>query len=137
MRSDTGTKSGEPSSVAFATLATLACVGAGEFLVRDSLHLRPHVTVRGQGERILLRKARAASSPLELDGDFGEEQITLKNPGGFAVGDGVAVWDRNANGFHRTVARITGRNGNTFSINLPLNADCMVGDGAQAATVFR
>lgn len=111
-------------------------IGAGEFLMRDSLHLRPRVTVRGQGAQTILRKARAASSPLELDGDYGEEQITLKNPAGFQVGDGVAVWDKNANGFHTTVARITGRNGNTFSLSQPLNADCMVANGAQAATVF-
>jgi parallel beta-helix repeat protein len=34
------------------------------------------------------------------------------------------------------VARITGQRGNTFSISKPLNADCMVGNGAKAATVF-
>jgi parallel beta-helix repeat protein len=111
-------------------------IGAGEFLMRDSLHLRAHVTVRGQGEKTVLRKAKAAMSPLELDGDFGEEQITVKNPEGFAVGDGVAIWDKNAHGFHRTVARITGRSGNTFSLSQPLMADCMAGNGAQAATVF-
>jgi parallel beta-helix repeat protein len=94
------------------------------------------VTVRGQGEKTVLRKAKAAVSPLELDGDFGEEQITVKNPEGFAVGDGVAIWDKNAHGFHRTVARITGRSGNTFSLSQPLMADCMAGNGAQAATVF-
>lgn len=111
-------------------------IGEGEFLMRDSLHLRANVTVRGRGEKTVLRKAKAAVSPLELDGDFGEEQITVKHPEGFAVGDGVAIWDRNANGFHRTVARITGRNGNTFSLSQPLMADCMAGNGAQAATVF-
>jgi len=111
-------------------------IGAGEFLMRDSLHLRPHVTVRGQGDKTVLLKAKSVSSPLELDGDFGEEQITLKSPDGFEVGDSVAVWDKGAGGFHTTVARITGRNGNTFSISLPLNADCMVANGAQAATVF-
>jgi len=111
-------------------------IGAGEFLMRDSLHLRSRVTVRGQGARTILRKAKAVVSPLELDGDYGEEQITLKNPEGFQVGDGVAVWDKNAGGFHTTVARITGQNGNTFAISLPLNADCMVRDQAQAATVF-
>ena len=111
-------------------------IGAGEFLMRDSLHLRANVTVRGQGGKTVLRKAKAAASPLELDGDYGEEQITVKNPEGFAVGDGVAIWDKNAGGFHGTVARITGRSGNTFSISLPLNSDCMVSDGAQAATVF-
>lgn len=111
-------------------------IGPGEFILRDSLHLRSGVTVRGQGGQTVLRKAPGCSSPLELDGDFGEEQITLRNPSGFAVGDGVAIWDRNAGGFHTTVARITGRNGNTFSLNLPLNADCLVDSGAQAATVF-
>lgn len=111
-------------------------IGAGTYTMRDSLHLRPHVTVRGQGPATILRKARAAVSPLALDGDFGEEQVTLAQPEGFEVGHGIAVWDRNAGGFHTTVARITGRNGNTFSISRSLMADCMVAQGGQAATVF-
>jgi hypothetical protein len=111
-------------------------IGEGQYLMRDSLHLRARVTVRGRGAKTVLRKARSAASALEVDGDYGEEQITLKNADGFQVGDGVAVWDKRANGFHTTVARLTGRSGNTFSLGLPLNADCTVQDGAQAATVF-
>src|SRR6266567_2987027 len=108
----------------------------GEFLMRDSLHLRSFVTVRGTKGKTILRKARAAASPLALDGDYGEEQVTLVNPDGFKVGDGIAIWDSQSGGFHTTVARITGQNGNTFSIDTPLNADCMLGNKAQAATVF-
>jgi nitrous oxidase accessory protein NosD len=52
------------------------------------------------------------------------------------VGDGVAIWDDNAGGFHTTVARITGGNGNVFSISLPLNADCLVAKHARAITAF-
>lgn len=111
-------------------------IGPGEYLMRDSLHLRPHVSVIGTPGRTVLRKAKAAVSRLGLDGDFGEEQITLVSSEGFQVGDGVAVWDNNAGGFHTTVGRITGRRGNTFSISIPLNADCMVNQDAQAATVF-
>jgi parallel beta-helix repeat protein len=111
-------------------------IGEGVYLMRDSLHLRSHVTVRGQGERTVLKKAPAALSMLGLDGDFGEEQITVENTDGFAVGSGVAVWDSEAGGFHVTVARITGGNGNTFSIDRPLMADCIVRRKAQAATVF-
>jgi hypothetical protein len=111
-------------------------IGPGEFLMRDSLHLRPQVTVRGTPQKTVLRKARSVASPLTLDGDYGEEQFTVENPTGFGVGDGVAIWDKNAGDFHTTVARITGRSDNTFSISLPLNADCMVRDGAQAVTVF-
>jgi parallel beta-helix repeat protein len=111
-------------------------IGPGEFVMQDSLHLRSFVTVRGTKGKTILRKAKAASSPLLLDGDFGEEQITLKNPDGFKVGHGVAIWDKNSGGFHTTVARITGQNGNAFSIGTPLNADCMIAGNAQAATVF-
>jgi parallel beta-helix repeat protein len=111
-------------------------IGEGEYLMRDSLHLRSNVTVRGRKGKTILRKASAAVSPLALDGDFGEQQITVGSPEGFAVGAGVAIWDDNAGGFHTTVARITGRRGNTFSIDAPLGADCMVAKHGTAATVF-
>lgn len=111
-------------------------IGPGEYLMRDSLHLRPRVTVKGTGEKTVLRKAKAAVSALKVDGDYGEEQVTLQDVGDFKVGDGLAVWDKNSGGFHTTVARITGMNGNTFSVSVPLNADCMIADRAQAATVF-
>lgn len=111
-------------------------IGPGEYLMRDSLHLRSGVTVRGSRGETILRKADAHVSPLALDGDFGEEQITLEDPTGFEVGCGVAVWDDGAGGFHTTVARVTGRRGSTFSIDKPLMADCMVRDNAKAATVF-
>ena len=111
-------------------------IAAGEYIMRDSLHLRSNVTVRGVRGETILRKAKAAVSPLALDGDYGEEQITVVDPEGFAVGHGVAIWDRGSGGFHTTVARITGQSGNTFSIDKPLNADCMLTGNAQAATVF-
>jgi len=111
-------------------------VGPGEYLMRDSLHLRSSVAVRGTPGRTVFKKADGAASPLALDGDFGEEQITVLNPAGFDVGCGVAVWDSEASGFHVTVARITGRSGNTLALDRPLNADCMVSRGARAATVF-
>jgi parallel beta-helix repeat protein len=111
-------------------------IGPGEFRMDDSLHLRSSVTVRGTPGKTVLRKARAAVSPLALDGDYGEEQVTVARPEDFKVGHGIAIWDSNAGGFHTTVARITGQDGSTFSIDTPLNADCMVANKAQAATVF-
>ena len=111
-------------------------IGPGEYLMRDSLHLRSFVTVRGTEGKTILRKAKAVVSPLGLDGDYGEEQITVANPEGFEVGNGVTIRDDNAGGFHTTVARITGKRGSTFSIDTPLNADCMVEKKAMAATIF-
>ena len=111
-------------------------IGEGEYLMRDSLHLRSGVNVRGRKGKTILRKSDGVVSPLALDGDFGEQQITVEDPAGFAVGGGVAIWDDHAGGFHTTVARITGRRGNTFAIDTPLMADCMVSAHAKAATVF-
>jgi parallel beta-helix repeat protein len=111
-------------------------INEGEYLMYDSLHLRSNVTIRGGKGRTILRKAAGAVSALALDGDFGEQQITLENPAGFEVGYGVAIWDDRSGGFHTTVARITGRNDKTFSIDKPLMADCMVRNKAKAATVF-
>jgi parallel beta-helix repeat protein len=111
-------------------------IGEGEFLMYDSLHVRSNVAVRGRGEKTVLRKAPGVVAPLALDGDFGEEQVTVADVTGFEVGYGIAVWDTRAGGFHTTCARITGRRGNTVSISRPLMADCMVDGGAKAATVY-
>jgi len=108
----------------------------GDFIMHDSLHLRSFVTVRGTRGQTILRKAKGFSSPLAMDGDYGEEQVTLVNPDGFKVGYGITIWDNQSGGFHTTVWRITGANGNTFSVDSPLNADCMVANKATAATVF-
>jgi hypothetical protein len=111
-------------------------VGEGEYLMGDSLHLRSSVTVRGRKGKTILRKADAAASPLAIDGDYGEQQVTVRDPKGFAVGSGVAIWDDHSGGFHTTVARITGRDRNTFSIDADLRSDYMVSGHAMAATVF-
>ena len=112
-------------------------IGPGEYHMQDSLHLRSHVTVRGQEGTTILRKADGVVSMLALDGDFGEQQITVEDATGFDVGHGVAIWDDRAGGFHTTVARITGRTGNTFSIDKPLMSDCMVRNKRKQPRSFR
>ena len=52
-------------------------IGEGEYLMGDSLHLRSEVTVRGRKGKTILRKAEAVVSPLAIDGDFGEQQVTV------------------------------------------------------------
>src|SRR5919108_5434461 len=84
-------------------------IGPGTYLMLDSLHLRSGVAIRGSGPATVLRKCDAAVSRLVLDGDYGEEQITVADasgPMGFAPGVGVAVWDDRSGGFHTTVATL-------------------------------
>ena len=111
-------------------------IGPGTYAMRDSLHLRDHVTVRGQGPESVLLKADAVESPLTLDGDYGEEQITVADPSGFATGYGVSVTDDSSGGFHTVVCTLIWGDGNTFGTNKPMLGDYLVSRNARAATTF-
>lgn len=111
-------------------------IGPGEYGMEDALHLRSHVTIRGHGADTVLRKCDGSVSRLILDGDYGEEQITVADPSLFKVGMGVAVTDDSAGGFHTAVRTIIAAEENTFRLNGPLLADCMVARNAIAKTVF-
>jgi hypothetical protein len=111
-------------------------IGPGIYTMRDSLHLRSGVHVRGAGEATVLLKCDGYSSALVLDGDYGEEQITVADGAGFDVGRGVMVVDEKAGGFHVTVNRITARDGDTMVLGGPLLADYMVAQQAVAHLQF-
>jgi len=111
-------------------------IGPGEFLMRDSLHLRSRVTVRGSGERTVLKKDREHRSLLATDGDFGEAAITVQDPEGFSIGRGVYVASKTQSGFHGICATILNGRTNYFTLSRFLNADIMLADGGFAATVF-
>jgi hypothetical protein len=113
-------------------------IGPGDYLMRDSLHLRSYVTVRGTpgldrpapggrrrvppGDRRRFRRGT----------DHGHRSRRASTWGAAMARSGANV----VNGFHVTVARIIGRNGSTLALDRPLNSDCTASDGARAATVF-
>ena len=109
-------------------------IETGEYVMHDSLHLRSNVIV--EGHDAILVKPDASSSALTLDGDYGEEQITLENPEGFPVSGGVSIGDDNSGGFHHVVATILWREGNTFGVNKPMNGDYLISKNARAATTY-
>ena len=111
-------------------------IGEGEFLMEDSLHLRSNVTLIGKGETTILVKSDGFQSKLILDGDYGEEQITIADPSRFEVGMGVTILDDRSGGFHTTVATIIASSENTFRINRPLQADYLVSANAKAQNTF-
>jgi parallel beta-helix repeat protein len=111
-------------------------IGPGEYLMRDSLHLRSRVTVRGFGARTMLKKDREVRSPLVADGDFGEAAITVSDIAGFEIGRGVYVASKTQRYFHGVCATILNARSNYFTLSRPMNADIMVAEGGFAATVF-
>ena len=111
-------------------------VGPGEYLMRDSLHLRSRVTVRGAGDATILKKDREYRSLLAADGDFGESAITVQDPNGFAIGRGVYVASKKQRNFHGVCATVLNARENYFTLSRHTNADIMVSDEGYAATIY-
>ena len=111
-------------------------IGPGEYLMRDALHLRSRVTVRGAGETTVLKKDCEHRAPLAADGDFGEAAITVQNPEGFAIGRGVYVASKTIKNFLGACATILNRRSNYFTLSRSLNADVLTTDGGFAATIY-
>jgi parallel beta-helix repeat protein len=111
-------------------------IGPGEYLMRDALHLRSRVTVRGSGAETVLKKDAEFRSSLAADGDFGEAAITVEDPSGFAIGNGVYVGSNKQQGFLGVCATIVNGVDNYFTLTRTMNADIMLDDHGFAATIF-
>jgi polygalacturonase len=111
-------------------------IGPGEYLMRDSLHLRSRVTVRGAGPQTILKKDREFRSNLAADGDFGEAAITVQKSEGFEIGRGVYVGSKTMRGFHGACATVLNSKANYFTLSRSLNGDCTMSDSGFAATVY-
>jgi hypothetical protein len=66
----------------------------GEYVLEDSVRLRTRIVLLGERGKTILRRAPVVWSPLAVDADTSETQITPTNPERFHPGMGVCVWDR-------------------------------------------
>jgi parallel beta-helix repeat protein len=105
--------------------------------MRNALKLRDNVNVIGVPGESILVACSGVMTPLAADGDANERQITVDDPSGFRVGDGVAIEDSDANGFAVTTATLIARTGtDTFKLSEPLYLDYMVSKQAVAKLAF-
>ncbi|HEV3261085.1 MAG TPA: right-handed parallel beta-helix repeat-containing protein, partial [Gemmataceae bacterium] len=113
-------------------------VGPGRYRMRNALALRDNVRVRGVPGKTVLVACDGFNTRLAVDGDCNEQQITVEDPSGLRVGDGVAILDdRHPAGFEVTTATLTARlDRNTFRISTPLYLDYMVSQKARARLAF-
>lgn len=68
-------------------------IGAGTYMMENSLFVPSGVTVRGVAGKTILRKSRGVESPLVEDGDYGETFLAVAEPQKFHPGMGVAITD--------------------------------------------
>jgi parallel beta-helix repeat protein len=113
-------------------------IGPGQYRMRNALVLRENVKVAGVPGKTILVACEGIKTPLAIDGDCNERQITLDNSSGFQVGDGVAIRDEHyRNGFEVTTGTLTSRlDDRTFRISSPLYLDYLVSRKGVACLAF-
>jgi parallel beta-helix repeat protein len=93
-------------------------IGSGTYQMNNSLLIPSGVTVRGVPGQTILRKSPGVESPLSEDGDYGETQLIVADPGKFRPGMGLSVLDDSLNsGWDVSVTSIAAVEGNLLRIN--------------------
>ena len=110
----------------------------GTYRMRNAVFLQSRVRILGSGADSVLVKEPSVKTKLALDSDWYDREITLEDPKGFEIGDGVVLNTRNPhNGSFDTYKRtVIARSGNRFKLDQMLVENFWVHEGATAATLF-
>ncbi len=98
---------------------------AGTFTLRNAVRLHSGVRLLGAGPDTVLFKAAMAGSALAEDSDWYDQEITLADPSGFELGDGVCLLAKNPDTGAREVVKrtLTARSGARFKLDRALRAN--------------
>jgi parallel beta-helix repeat protein len=92
-------------------------IGPGTYEMRNSLFIPSKVAVRGVPGQTILRKSAGVESRLVEDGDYGESQLRVVDPGKFQPGMGLSVLDNTLKGgWDISVTSVTAVEGNLLRI---------------------
>lgn len=110
----------------------------GTYRLRNSIFLRSHVRLVGSGAASVLLKEPSRSTKLAAGSDWYDQEITLADPSGFRVGDGVCLKAKNPHSGAATVLKRTlvARSGARFKIDRPLRENFWLQGEATATSVF-
>jgi hypothetical protein len=110
----------------------------GTYRLRNAIFLQSNVHIVGSGADSVLIKEPSVKTRLVSDSDWYDQEITLEDPKGFEIGDGVVLHTHNPhNGSFDTYKRtLVARSGNRFKLDKMLVENFWVKEGATAATLF-
>ncbi len=93
-------------------------IGPGTYRMNNSLFIPSRVTVRGVPGQTILMKSPGIESRLIEDGDYGESQLRVADPGKFQRGMGLSVMDDALNsGWDISVTTVVGVDGNILRLH--------------------
>jgi parallel beta-helix repeat protein len=110
----------------------------GVYRFRNAVRLRSGVRVVGSGAESICMKEPSIKTNLSENSDWYDQEVTLADPSGFRVGDGIVLRTRNPhNGSFDTYKRtLVARSGQRFKLNEMLVENFWTKEGATAATLF-
>lgn len=110
----------------------------GTYRLRNSVFLSAKVRLLGSGPQTILLKEPSTTTKLAADSDWYDQEITLENPAGFQVGDGITLRARGDGKTYDTYIKRTliARTGNRFKLDRPLRDNFWRLGNAAAISVF-
>lgn len=91
----------------------------GTYTLRNAVFLPSNIRVIGSGPETVITKIPSETIELAADSDWYDQELTLRTPSGFKVGDGVALMAKNASHGGQIVIKRTlvAQSGNRFKLN--------------------
>lgn len=110
----------------------------GTYRFRNAVYLQSNIRIIGSGLDSAIIKEPSVKSPLAADSDWYDQEITLANPAGFQVGDGVCLRAKNPHDNGNIVIKRTlvARNGNRFKLDRALRENTWLPGSPTASTLF-
>lgn len=110
----------------------------GTYRLRNSIFLQSKVRLVGSGTDSVLFKEPSVTTKLIVDGDHWDQEVTLADPKGFQVGDGVRLVSKDPYGKGTNIIQRTlmARSGNRFKLDRRLEERFHLEGEPQIATNF-
>jgi hypothetical protein len=112
----------------------------GTYTMRNSVFLHPRITLRGSGDKTVLKKAASVTSPVVREADWFEYALQVADPEGFTVGCGIAVQNKQADSEHDVTEvqffTVTAIRGNVLYLDRRTEKDFWMEEGAKVQTLF-
>ena len=108
----------------------------GVYAMRNSLFPKPGITIRGTGDKTILRKTPSVSSKVIREADWFEYCVQVEDPKGFTVGGGIALSTDKKKDQKVRLYTITAIENNVLYLDNRTGEDYWMEAGARASTRF-
>jgi parallel beta-helix repeat protein len=121
---------------ALGTDGGVVTIPPGEYLLRQSIRVRNYVSIRGAGEKTVLRKVKQLGSKLAMEADAESRSIQVENAAGFRTGDEIGIFDRTTVGWLHGHAIVKAVRGNELLLDRRLGRAFGPASGAAVINYF-